>query len=290
MKGLMNIRFIFLVLLGLFLSSTLLQNVYAQGTKKNRVRLKAEYVKIMDDASYLEIKASSKVNKKNVDVSHIELSVSSETEDDEINLGTVSTNMHGKTQFVIKNLNDIQSDSTKTYNFKISFKGNDTFKKASKSISIKDATIKAGIITKDSINYISATLSDTVKDSLLADELVDVQIQRLFRPLKIGKEFNSTDNTGTVIVPIEEGIPGVDGNLTLEVVLKDHDEYGTVKVLVNAPLGTPIVDESTFDERTLWSPRNKTPIFILIFTNILIFSIGGIILYLIINLFKINKS
>ncbi len=290
MKGLMNIRFIFLVVLGLFLSSTLLQNVYAQGTKKNRVRLKAEYVKIMDDASYLEIKASSKVNKKNVDVSHIELSVSSETEDDEINLGTVSTNMHGKTRFVIKNLNDIQSDSTNTYNFNISFKGNDVFKKASKSISIKDATIKAAIITKDSINYISATLSDTVKDSLLTDELVDVQIQRLFRPLKIGKEFNSTDNTGTVIVPIEEGIPGVDGNLTLEVVLKDHDEYGTVKVLVNAPLGTPIVDESTFDERTLWSPRNKTPIFILIFTNILIFSIGGIILYLIINLFKINKS
>ncbi len=290
MKGPMNIRFIFLVLLGVFLSSTLLQNVHAQETKKNRVRLKAEYVKIMDDASYLEIKASSKVNKKNVDVSHIELSVSSETEDDEINLGTVSTNMHGKTRFVIKNLNDIQSDSTNTYNFNISFKGNDVFKKASKSISIKDATIKAGIITKDSINYISATLSDTVKDSLLTDELVDVQIQRLFRPLKIGKEFNSTDNTGTVIVPIEEGIPGVDGNLTLEVVLKDHDEYGTVKVLVNAPLGTPIVDESTFDERTLWSPRNKTPIFILIFTNILIFSIGGIILYLIINLFKINKS
>ncbi len=290
MKGPMNIRFIFLVLLGVFLSSTLLQNVHAQETKKNRVRLKAEYVKIMDDASYLEIKASSKVNKKNVDVSHIELSVSSETEDDEINLGTVSTNMHGKTRFVIKNLNDIQSDSTNTYNFNISFKGNDAFKKASKSISIKDATIKAGIITKDSINYISATLSDTVKDSLLTDELVDVQIQRLFRPLKIGKEFNSTDNTGTVIVPIEEGIPGVDGNLTLEVVLKDHDEYGTVKALVNAPLGTPIVDESTFDERTLWSPRNKTPIFILIFTNILIFSIGGIILYLIINLFKINKS
>ena len=290
MKGLMNIRFIFLVVLGLFLSSTLLQNVYAQGTKKNRVRLKAEYVKIMDDASYLEIKASSKVNKKNVDVSHIELSVSSETEDDEINLGTVSTNMHGKTRFVIKNLNDIQSDSTNTYNFNISFKGNDVFKKASKSISIKDATIKAGIITKDSINYISATLSDTVKDSLLTDELVDVQIQRLFRPLKIGKEFNSTDNTGTVIVPIEEGIPGVDGNLTLEVVLMDHDEYGTVKALVNAPLGTPIVDESTFDDRTMWSPKNKTPLFLLIFTNLLIFGIWGIILYLIIKLFKINKS
>ncbi|MBT8393312.1 MAG: hypothetical protein KJN66_00540 [Bacteroidia bacterium] len=290
MKGPLEIRFIFLALLCVFFGSTLFQTVYAQKTKKDRVRLKAEYVKIIDDASYLEIKASSRVNKQNVDVSNIELNISTETEVDEVNLGTVSTDMHGKTRFVIKNLNDIESDSANTYNFNISFKGNDIYKKASKSISIKDARIKAGIITKDSINYISATLSDTVKDSLLTNQIVDVYVQRLFRPLKIGKEFNSTDNTGTVIVPIEDGIPGVNGNLTLEIVLKDHDDYGTVKALVNAPLGIPIVDESTFDKRTMWSPRNKTPLFILMFTSLLIFSVWGLIVYLIIKLFKINKS
>jgi len=290
MKGPLQFRFIFLALLCVFFSNTLFQTVYAQKTKKNRVRLKAEYVKIIDDASYLEINATSRVNKKNIDVSNIELNISTETKVDEVNLGTVSTDMHGKTIFVIKNLNDIERDSTNTYNFNISFKGNDTYKKASKSISIKDARIKADIITKDSIHYISATLSDVVKDSLLTNQIVDVQIQRLFRPLKIGKEFNSTDNTGTLIVPIEEGIPGVNGNLTFEIVLKDHDEYGTVKAMINAPLGIPIVDESTFDKRTMWSPRNKTPLAILMFTNLLIFSVWGLILYLIIKLFKINKS
>lgn len=290
MKGPLQFRFIFLALLCVFFSNTLFQTVYAQKTKKNRVRLKAEYVKIIDDASYLEINATSRVNKKNIDVSNIELNISTETKVDEVNLGTVSTDMYGKTIFVIKNLNDIERDSTNTYNFNISFKGNDTYKKASKSISIKDARIKADIITKDSIHYISATLSDVVKDSLLTNQIVDVQIQRLFRPLKIGKEFNSTDNTGTLIVPIEEGIPGVNGNLTFEIVLKDHDEYGTVKAMINAPLGIPIVDESTFDKRTMWSPRNKTPLAILMFTNLLIFSVWGLILYLIIKLFKINKS
>ena len=59
--------------------------------------------------------------------------------------------------------------------------------------------------------------------------------------------------------------------------------------MVEAPIGVQIVDESTFDQRTMWSPRNKTPIFILVFTNLLIVGIWGIIVYLISNLFKIVK-
>ena len=76
----------------------------------------------------------------------------------------------------------------------------------------------------------SAVLLDTSKDSLLGDQLLNVQVKRLFRNLRIGEEFNSTDENGTILVPIEKGIPGVDGNLTFEVVLNDHEEYGTVKL------------------------------------------------------------
>jgi len=124
----------------------------------------------------------------------------------------------------------------------------------------------------------------------LSDQILNVQVQRLFRPLRIGPEFNSTDESGTIIVPIEEGIPGVDGMLTFEVVLKDNDDYGTVKAQVTAALGTPVVDESTFDERTMWSPRNKTPLFLLIVPNLITLGIWGIIIYLILNLVKIKKS
>ena len=73
-------------------------------------------------------------------------------------------------------------------------------------------------------------------------------------------------------------------------VLNDSAEFGTVKAIVNAPVGIPIVDESTFDERTMWSPRSKTPFFLLILPNLLTLGIWGFIIYLINNLFKINKS
>jgi hypothetical protein len=148
----------------------------------------------------------------------------------------------------------------------------------------------AKLIIKDSINYISGTLKDAATDSILSDRFLNVQLQRLFRPLRIGEEFNSTDENGTIIVPIEEGMPGVDGILTFEVVLQDSDDYGTVKAMIKAPIGTPITDESTFDERTMWSPRNKTPLFLLIFPNLLILGIWGIIVYLILNLVKLKNS
>lgn len=290
-KNKLNQRLIFLTLAGVIaFSFGFNTKLHSQETKKNTVRLKVDYIKIMDSISYFKINAFSRIDQENVDVSNIELEIYNELDGEEFNLGTVTTDMHGNCNFILKNLNEIKSDSTNTYNVTVSFNGNDAYKKASKSVSFKDATIITKLVTRDSINYISATLKETVTDSVLSDRLLTVQIQRLFRPLRIGEEFNSTDENGTIIVPIEEGIPGIDGNLIIEVVLADSDEYGTVKALNKAPVGVPIVDESTFDERTMWSPRNKTPLFLLIFPNLLIFGIWGLIVYLFINLFKISKS
>jgi CDP-glucose 4,6-dehydratase len=160
--------------------------------------------------------------------------------------------MHGKSKFILKSLSKIEADSTNTYNFVISFKGNESFKKASKSISFKDANIEAKLVTKDSINYITATLIDKEKNSPISDVILTIQIQRLFKPLKIGDEFNNTDENGTISVIIEEGIPGVDGNLAIEVVLKDSDDYGTVKAIVN------VTSDKCYDNKEwIWGYREN---------------------------------
>ncbi|PHS54644.1 MAG: hypothetical protein COB01_00410 [Lutibacter sp.] len=287
MKNIVYIRSLFFVLLSVFIFNT----GFAQKVKKNKVRLKAQYVKVMDSEIYFDISATSKVKRKNIKVANIELNIYNTLEDKKILIGKTITNMKGKSRFSLKDLNSLQQDTiTNFYNILITFKGDDTFKKAKKSISFKNAEINAKVITKDSINYISATLTDSSSGEPIQEESLIVQIQRLFRALQIGEEFNYTDDAGTILVPIEEGIPGVNGNLAIEVVLSDSDDYGTVKAIVKAPIGKHIVDESTFDERTMWSARNKTPIFLLIFPNLLIFGVWGLIIYLFINLFKITKS
>ncbi len=293
-KKQLTFRFIFLIILSVLTFNTGCHNLYAQKVKqkvkKSKVRIKAQYVKIMDGEIFIDIKATAKIAKKNVKATGIKLKVYNQLDDEKISLGETITDRRGKSKFLLKNLNTIKPDSTNTYNILILFKGNEIYKKAKKSISFKNADLKAKMIIKDSINYITASLIDPITDSPIIDESLIVQVQRLLRPLKIGKKFNNTDENGTIIVPIEEGIPGVDGNLIIEVVLEDSDEYGTVKALVEAQVGTPIIDKSTFDQRTMWSPRSKTPIFLLIFPNLLIIGIWFIIVILIINLFKLSKS
>ncbi|MBG7630394.1 MAG: hypothetical protein IZT56_08175 [Bacteroidetes bacterium] len=286
MKNKSIINNIFLVFLSVLLGTSTL----AQTAKKNSTRLKIEYVKITNGEVVFNAKASSRVKRKNINLSNISLTFFNEVNDESLILGTITTDSNGQGKLTLDNINSIQPDSTNVYTIKVAFKGNDSFKKASKSISFRNANINAKLITKDSVNYITATLKDVSSDSLISNTPLTIQLQRLFRPLFIGEEFNVTDEDGTILVSIEEGLPGVNGNLTFEVILSESDEYGTVKAIVNAPIGKPIVDESTFDQRTMWSPRNKTPLFLLIFPNILIFGIWGLIIYLFINLFRISKN
>ena len=129
MRNQLNMRYFFLVLLSVFLVTS----SFAQKVKKEKVRLKAQYVKIMDGEVYFDIKAAAKVNRQNVDVTDIDLTIYNEFNDEKVKLGKATTNKKGEAKFTLKSLAELTPDSTNTYNVIISFKGNDTFKKASKT-------------------------------------------------------------------------------------------------------------------------------------------------------------
>jgi hypothetical protein len=288
MKKTLNIRLIVLVLFGLLLSGTTSNTLYAQ--KKTSVRLKLNFIKIMDEGFTFTVEAGARINSKNVTIPDLEILFYNEFDSESELLGKVTTNSSGSAEYKFQKIDAIKIDTTTTfYTIKAVFKGNDTLRKASRSVSFKNADLRAEVIQRDSTYFIAATLTDRSTEQPIINQAIGVQLVRLFMPHQI-EEFTVTDENGTIIVPIEEGLPGIDGNLTLEVLLNDSDDYGTVKDVVIAPIGKVIVDESTFDERTMWSPRNKTPIFLLIFPNLLIFGMWGLIIYLIINLFKITKS
>lgn len=288
-KKLIPVRFIYYAFISVFFLTISVDNLYAQSAKKNKARLNVQYVKIMNKEIYFDIKASSRIKKKTVLLSDIEISVFNKFDEEKILIGKTVTNKKGESRFKLKSIDQITPDSTNTYHMFFTFKGNDSFKKAKRSVHFKVADIVIDIIKKDSVNFIKAVLTESKSKNLITDEALSVFVQRSFKSLGIGKEFNNTDENGSILVAVENGIPGIDGNLTFEVVLNESDDYGTVKAFATAPVGEIIVTESTFDERTMWSPRNKTPIFLLIIPNLLIIGIWGSIIYLIINLFKLSK-
>lgn len=257
--------------------------------KKERLRVRAVYTKIMDGPVHLDLSTSARIDRANVDVPNIPLEIYYEVDGEEFPLSEVQTGADGSVRYTLENLGGIRPDSTGLYILGASFGGNDSFRKASRSVEFRDAAINARLEQRDSLNYIAATLSDVALDSAVADALIKVQVKRMFKPLRISEDLLMTDADGSILVEIPSDIPGMDGVLDIEVLIEDNEMYGTVKSALQAPVGTPIVVESTWDQRALWARGSKAPIFVLVFTGVLVIGSWGIIAYLIVNLFKIAK-
>jgi len=277
-------------ILGLALALALAIPAQAQKAEKERVRLSATYTKVMGGPVYLDLQATARVDNSNVDVAMADLDVYYELDGEEIALGQVQTDHAGKARFEIEGLGAIKPDSTGLYTLGASFGGNDAFRAASRTVSFRDAAITAELEMRDSLAIVNATLRDVAADSLIPEALIRVQVARLFRPLRISEEFLSTDSDGAISVEVPPGIPGKDGNLTLQVVIADNDDYGTVIAPLEAPVGTPFVEDNTYYQRTLWAPNRQAPLFIIAFTGILVLGSWGVIVYLIFNLIKIAKN
>lgn len=258
--------------------------------KKDRLRISATYTKNMEGPVVLDLQTTARIDRNNVDVPEIPLEVYYEVDGEETALGEVVTDMAGKAQFRLESLDAIQADSAGLYILGASFGGNDAFRRGSRTVEFRDAILESRLVERDSTFYVEASLKDAMKDSVVADALIGVMVERMLRPLRISEEFAMTDEDGSITVEIPGDIPGKNGELSLLTRISEHEAYGNVETRLSAPVGVPIVAESDYDARTLWGRSSRTPVFILFFTGLLVFGSWGLIAYLIINVFKIAKS
>lgn len=267
------------------LSILLLIVTSANSQDKMKARVSVQYINVMNVEAYISLSVKYKSANGFEPVTGVEFHIYQKlSEDSLVQLGSATTNETGNAKFVLD-----EEPESDTKIFVVRLEGNSTYSDLESELTIHRVVLSATLETIDSVNQITATLTDASGQPLTGQSL-KVQLQRMYAPLTIGEESYETDENGSIVVPIEETMPGIDGNLTFEVVLSESDEYGTVKALVTAPIGTPVVDQSTFDERTMWSPPTKTPYYLLIFPNLIILGVWVPILFLVINLFRISNA
>ncbi len=263
-------------------------SAYSQG-EKYKARVSLEHVKVMGAETYIAISAKFKGEDGFESANQLAFNVYRQSNEDSLAyLGQVETNMEGKAKFVLKETMK-QSDTSGIYTYTVAIEDNERFSDTDKSISFSEANLSVDVILIDSTHHISAVLTDA-SGNPLQGEFLKVGLKRLYGNLTIGEDNNETDENGSILVPIKDEMPGIEGNLTFEVVLKESDVYGTIKAIVSAPIGRSIEDESTFDERTMWSPPDKTPLYLLIFPNLMILGVWIPLLLLTFNLYRISKS
>lgn len=252
---------------------------------KSKARLSVQYTSITNGGATVTVSAKYKGERGFEPITRTDFHLYLKLPDTLLHLGVGTTNEKGRTNIPVPE--EVDSLDLKTVQIKL--ENNAFFSDAESELSVRKAVLSARMETSDSLNQISAVLTDA-EGQPLAGQALRVQLQRMFAPLPMGEESYTTDERGSILVPITESMPGLDGVLIFEVVLDQSEEYGTIKALVRAPVGIPVTDQSTFDRRTMWSPPSKTPYYLLIFPNLIILGVWVPIFFLFINLYRISKN
>ena len=260
---------------------------YSQDDKKS-MSLTVQYSKVMKENSYLSLTAKFKGENGFEPCGNIGLNIykiDTTGVQSPIKIGAVKTNKDGKVKFIVSSQFVGQSSS-----YSVKLENDKKFEDTEEIVSIANVNIEASIEKGDSLYTIKARLLSAANKPI-AEEALKAGLKRLFGNLAVGgEESYTTDEDGAISVPIEKGLTGIDGKLNFQVVLYESEKYGTVIANINEKFGVPIVDKSSFNERTMWSPPTKTPIFLLIIPNIILVGIWTILTFLLFNLYKIYKS
>jgi hypothetical protein len=125
------------------------------------------------------------------------------------------------------------------------------------------------------------------------DVEMKVGVARMGGILPAGDEENyTTDSTGTVTAELKkDSLPGdQQGNIVLTAKVEDNDLYGNLLVEKAVHWGvTTIPQKNFFDQRTLWSTRFRTPLWLLFMAYTIVIGVWGTLIYLIFQIVKIKK-
>jgi mono/diheme cytochrome c family protein len=142
----------------------------------------------------------------------------------------------------------------------------------------------------------SITATTLTKDSLNKQPIPEIDIhfyvKREFGLLPIGPPINNTDATGKVTIMFPEKIIGdMDGNVIIIAKVENNFMYMDTLAQVTEKWGIPLkTKDDLMHGRALWGSRAKSPVWLLFLANGILLAVWSVILYIVYNLFRINKA
>jgi hypothetical protein len=100
----------------------------------------------------------------------------------------------------------------------------------------------------------------------------------------------TTDEEGNVAFELPSDIPGDEsGNLVIVAKVAEHELLGNIEVRESSAWGVPVKEDDFYTQRQLWSARANSPIILIVVVNAAIIGIWGVIAYIFLGIFRINK-
>jgi hypothetical protein len=291
-------------ILTLFLSGIAFIKMNAQDSAVFTPELSVHYFLPANKIPYIEVSTNNKLGKKSEPIQGIPVAVYfSEALNNNL-IGKIITGLTGKGRVALPPSFKATWDSLTE--FKFMAVSDSTLGVASLS---GDVTIKKAILVIDTSSSEESKMVTAQLQEKKGNEWVPVKDIEMYLGIKrkTGNlnvidnlvpepppETFISDSTGTASASFEhDSMPGDDkGNIVLVARVSDveNDGYGNLVVEKTVPWGVAFrPDNNFFDQRTLWSKRSKTPIWLLFMAYSITLGIWGTIIYLVRQMMKIKK-
>lgn len=265
--------------------------------EKSVVKLDLAYYQLNNDLPVLKVSAKTKKERKFVPVEGVEVNLFFEEESTQGFMGRVKTNTNGVSSLTLPLRFAEQWNALSSFTFIATLTQNDHFEDQSTELEIAKAKVELTLEEVDSVRTIKAKLL-ALQDRgwvPVPETEVKLVVRRLLSDLTATEEETlTTDENGEVSSEFSLSIPGdAHGNIILGAKIDDHETYGSLVSAKPAKWGLSLVPDDNFEKRTLWATRDKTPLWLLIFPNLIIVGVWGVIFYLIyqvIRMIKLGKA
>jgi hypothetical protein len=211
-----------------------------------------------------------------------------ETSDGEIELGEAISDQKGVSRVEV-NPEKIKTEKSGMLTFIARYGGNKSLEETEETVSITRAILRAEPLTGDDGYSLNLSLMSGSEEQAnpLPEMDLNVYVQRMFTPLKIGE--TATDEEGAAVIEIPDSFTGdAVGNITLLVRLEDNDDYGMLEASVVQPWGIPVSDQITKMPRSLFS--QDPPLWMLITFIVLMVTVWGHYFVIVYELVKLRKD
>jgi len=264
---------------------------FSQDTQKSDLNVSLNYFINNNKIPYLLVWVKTKVDGKFKPVKNVGLHLFLNKDSASALIGNVITNDKGEATAIIPASLKNEWDASVTHTFIATSEASKQFEATRSEISITKAKI---LIDTASDKKIIATVFE-MKDSTWAPVKgveLKISVERFDAYLPVNEtETFTTDSTGQASADFKRnGIPGdTNGNITLVATIEDNGQYGNLLVEKTVPWGTKLLPDNSFNRRTLFATRDKTPAWLLLIAYSIIIVVWGILVLLVKNIFKIKK-
>lgn len=267
-----------------------------EDSAKNEFVLNLGYYMNNNKIVYLMANAKIKNDGKFQPVKGAAINFYLNTESDSTLISKVATDKNGLAKAVIPASLKKNWDANATHTFLAISETDKNFESTT-----AEAAITKSIITIDTVNdgetrSINVSISSfDGKDWIpVPDVEMKIGISRSLGGIVSAgdEETYTTDSTGTATAAFsKESLPGDEkGNIVLIAKVDENEQLGNLIVEKTVPWGVAFSPDNTFfDQRTLWSTRFRTPLWLLFMAYSIVIGVWGTIIYLIFQLVKIKK-